>query len=213
MNTQNNTAATENNAAEGEARQEWPHRYGDMTRLQIKRGRKGEYGIVTVDCGKFFQTAFVFNEKALAVLKGAMKKARAANMDAKVWIKGPIEAVEKDGIEEDQMKVVYASDKTKYEGEAQTDDAPEAEVEDLTSIKGIGEQVAAELADAGVTTYAQLAAMTDDELVAVKDTFVKRDERYGWRAQAAEKAAAMAAKDEAAKSAPSTADLDEEIPF
>ena len=126
MADQNNTAA-DNNTQTGE-RKAWPQRFGIMTGLQIKSGRNGAFGIVTIDCVKFTQTAMVFNATALEKLK-------AAGQGAKIWVKGPIEAVERKNAEggtymEDMFKVVYAKDITPQpeaaEGDegAAEDDAP-----------------------------------------------------------------------------------------
>jgi len=115
-------------AASGEARKEWPQRFGKMTKLEVKSGRNGDYGIVTVDCGgKFTQTAFIFKADALKKAQDAASKAHAAGVQADVWMKGPIESVDRGGFTKDEMKIVYFKDNTEYDAEASAEgDAPEA---------------------------------------------------------------------------------------
>jgi len=118
-------------AASGEARKEWPQRFGKMTKLEVKSGRNGDYGIVTVDCGgKFTQTAFIFKADALKKAQDAASKAHAAGVQADVWMKGPIESVDRGGFTKDEMKIVYFKDNTEYDAEASAEgDAPEAAAE------------------------------------------------------------------------------------
>ena len=67
-----NAAQTTSTAAAAEApRANWPQRFGALKSLEVKSGRKGSYGIITLQCGKFEQTAFIFNDK---VLKKAQAK-------------------------------------------------------------------------------------------------------------------------------------------
>lgn len=64
--------------------------------------------------------------------------------------------------------------------------APLAEPDDLTKLVGVGPKLAASLAERGVTTFAQIAAWTADDLAAVdKDLkLLGRAERDAWVAQA-----------------------------
>ena len=111
-----NEASTETNAQQGP---KWPQRFGTVKRVQIKNGRKGKYAILTVDCKKFEQVAFAFSAKVVAQIE-------AAGVGANVWFKGPMEAVEgANGVETDQMKVVYFKNKSAEEA-ASNDDQPEA---------------------------------------------------------------------------------------
>lgn len=184
----------------------WPQRFGTLTKVQVKTGRRGRYAILTVDCKKFTQTAFAFGDKLIAQII-------AAGEGSKVWLKGPIEAVQRDGYSEDQMKVVYFKDKS-----AQADETAEAEAaapapvepQDLTAIKGIGEAVAAKLNAAGVETYAALAKMTDEDLDGIGAGTAKRATTADWRGQAA---ALHTAADSARLAAASTDEIDSEIPF
>ena len=132
MTNANNAARTSSNGA----RTEWPQRFGKLKSLQVKSGRNGSYGIITLDCGgKFEQTAFIFKAEALAKAEEAAKKANAAGVTADIWMKGPMEPVERDGVTRDQMKIVYIKDNTDYEAaaaegqsdEGQQDEAPVSE--------------------------------------------------------------------------------------
>lgn len=92
------------------ARTAWPQRFGTLTKLVVKQGRSGRYGLIEVNCKSFTQTAFVFNEAVL-------DRIIAAGEGASVWMKGPIEPVQRrnaDGktYSEDAYKVVYFKDKT-----------------------------------------------------------------------------------------------------
>jgi hypothetical protein len=138
MTTENNTAASE--TAAPAARAEWPQRFGKMTKLDIKTGRSGDYGIVTVDCGgKFTQTAFIFNAAALKKAQDAAVKAHAAGVQADVWMKGPIESVERGGFSKDEMKIVYFKDNTDYEASTEGD----APVADAGADAAVSEETAA----------------------------------------------------------------------
>jgi len=122
---QNEAANSDATANAGGARKEWPQRFGKMTKLDVKSGRNGDYGIITVDCGgKFTQTAFIFKAETLAKVQDAATKAHAAGVQADVWMKGPIESVDRGGFSKDEMKVVYFKDNTEYGVDG--DDKPEA---------------------------------------------------------------------------------------
>ena len=133
MTNENTSANTEASSNTGAARKEWPQRFGKMTKLDVKSGRNGDYGIVTVDCGgKFTQTAFIFKSETLKKAQDAATKAHAAGVQADVWMKGPIESVDRGGFSKDEMKVVYFKDNTEYDA-AKGDDAPEAAAGDETA--------------------------------------------------------------------------------
>jgi len=205
MNTENNTASTETNARGNGPK--WPQRFGTVKRVQIKNGRKGRYAILTVDCKKFEQVAFAFSAKVVEQIE-------AAGVGASVWFKGPMEAVEgSNGVETDQMKIVYFKNKSAETGEqpeAAEDDAPvAAEPQDLTAVKGIGAAAAEQLTAAGITNYAELAEATDEALDAAKAGMAKRATSGDWRGQAA----AMVAEAKAAAEAEANAKIDDEIPF
>ena len=130
MTNQNTVAANEasNDRQQGP---KWPQRFGTVKRVQIKNGRKGKYAILTVDCKKFEQVAFAFSAKVVAQIE-------AAGVGASVWFKGPMEAVEgPNGVETDQMKVVYFKNKSAEEasGDGEQPEAAEGE----TGTAGDGE--------------------------------------------------------------------------
>jgi hypothetical protein len=113
-----------------------------MTNVQIKTSRKGVYAIITVDCTKFEQTAFVFGAKLVEQVK-------AAGIGSQVWFKGPLEAVERKNdnggtYTEDQMKVVYFKDKTVREDAASNEAA--GEEADATADAGVSENTASDMA-------------------------------------------------------------------
>ena len=207
MTNENNTASTETNARGNGPK--WPQRFGTVKRIQIKNGRKGKYAILTVDCKKFEQVAFAFSAKVVEQIE-------AAGVGANVWFKGPMEPVEgPNGVETDQMKVVYFKNKSAETGEcdqpeAAEDDAPvAAEPQDLTAVKGIGAAAAEQLTAAGITNYAELAEASDEALDAAKAGMAKRATSGDWRGQAA----AMVAEAKAAAEAEANAKIDDEIPF
>ena len=117
--TNENTAAQNDTAASKQQGPKWPQRFGTVKRVQIKNGRKGKYAILTVDCKKFEQVAFAFTAKVVEQIE-------AAGVGASVWFKGPMEAVEgANGVETDQMKIVYFKNKS-AEAASGEDDQPEA---------------------------------------------------------------------------------------
>jgi len=117
--TNENTAAQNDTAASKQQGPKWPQRFGTVKRVQIKNGRKGKYAILTVDCKKFEQVAFAFSAKVVEQIE-------AAGVGASVWFKGPMEPVEAaNGVETDQMKIVYFKNKS-AEAAMSEDDQPEA---------------------------------------------------------------------------------------
>ena len=133
MTNANNAARTSSNGA----RTEWPQRFGKLKSLQVKSGRTGSYGIITLDCGgKFEQTAFIFKAEALAKAEEAAKKANAAGVTADIWMKGPMEPVERDGVTRDQMKIVYLKDNTDYEAAAAEGQSDEGQSDEGQSDEG-----------------------------------------------------------------------------
>ena len=211
-NANTNAARTSSNGA----RTEWPQRFGKLKSLQVKSGRNGSYGIITLDCGgKFEQTAFIFKAEALAKAEEAAKKANAAGVTADIWMKGPMEPVERDGVTRDQMKIVYIKDNTDYEAaDEQPEPAAEAapvEPQDLTVLKGIGAAVAEKLTEAGIATYAALAAATAENLDAVAKGYGARATNGDWQGQAAAQVAATEAA--AAAEAAKRDQMADEVPF
>jgi large subunit ribosomal protein L21 len=63
--------------------------------------------------------------------------------------------------------------------------APEGEGDDLTKIKGVGKVAAGQLKEQGLTTFAQLAALTDEEIARIDAAMPFSAEQIGdWREQA-----------------------------
>jgi large subunit ribosomal protein L21 len=63
--------------------------------------------------------------------------------------------------------------------------APEGEGDDLTKIKGIGKVAAGQLKEQGLTTFAQLAALTDEDIARIDAAMPFSAEQIGdWREQA-----------------------------
>ncbi|MBE1281845.1 MAG: 50S ribosomal protein L21 [Rhodobacteraceae bacterium] len=60
--------------------------------------------------------------------------------------------------------------------------APAAEGDDLTKLTGVGPAAASKLNDAGITTFAQIAALSEDEIAAIDAVKIKPE----WVEQAAE---------------------------
>ncbi|WP_299675590.1 50S ribosomal protein L21 [uncultured Roseobacter sp.] len=66
--------------------------------------------------------------------------------------------------------------------------APKAGADDLKQLSGVGPALEKKLLDAGVTTFAQIAAWTDEDVAAMDEklSFKGRIEREGWIDQAKE---------------------------
>lgn len=65
--------------------------------------------------------------------------------------------------------------------------APEGEGDKLTAIKGIGPVAAGQLREQGITTFAQLAALTDDDIERIDGAMpFSADQIRDWREQAKE---------------------------
>lgn len=67
--------------------------------------------------------------------------------------------------------------------------APEGEGDDLTAIKGIGPVAAGQLAEQGITTFAQIAALSDEDVARIDAAMpFSADQIADWREQAKEMA-------------------------
>lgn len=65
--------------------------------------------------------------------------------------------------------------------------APEGEGDDLTKIKGVGKVAAGQLNEQGITTFAQIAALSDDDVAKIDETMpFSADQISDWREQAKE---------------------------
>jgi large subunit ribosomal protein L21 len=92
-------------------------------------------------------------------------------------------------------KAKKAANPKEAEKLAGADEAPKAELgnpsepDDLKALSGVGPALEKKLHDAGVTTFAQIAAWTQDDIDAMNEklSFKGRIEREGWVEQAKEK--------------------------
>lgn len=65
--------------------------------------------------------------------------------------------------------------------------APKGEADDLTTIKGIGPVAAGQLKEQGITTFAQIAALSDDDVARIDEAMpFSADQIKDWRDQAKE---------------------------
>jgi len=65
--------------------------------------------------------------------------------------------------------------------------APAGDADDLVAIKGIGKVAAGQLKEQGITTFAQLAALTEDDIARIDEHMpFSTDQITDWRAQAKE---------------------------
>jgi large subunit ribosomal protein L21 len=75
----------------------------------------------------------------------------------------------------------------KAEATAPLFSAPEGEGNDLTAIKGVGKVAAKQLNEQGLTTFAQLAALTDEDIARIDANMpFSTDQITDWREQAKE---------------------------
>lgn len=75
----------------------------------------------------------------------------------------------------------------KAEAAAPLFSAPEGEGNDLTAIKGVGKVAAKQLNEQGLTTFAQLAALTDEDVARIDANMpFSTDQINDWREQAKE---------------------------
>ena len=164
----------------------WPQRFGTMEKMVVKTSQKTgrQFAVVTIDCKAFKQVAMVFKSEALEVLKNA-------GVGARVWVKGPMETVEKTNAkgntyEETIFKVIYAKDNSEDTGGAHDESAAEeVEPDDFTLIAGVGPKIDEAFKAAGIRTYKDLVAADDESLENAGTGFAARANTGKWLAQAA----------------------------
>ncbi|MBW3096696.1 50S ribosomal protein L21 [Pseudohoeflea coraliihabitans] len=90
-----------------------------------------------------------------------------------------------------ETKPAETAPKTETKSEAKTEtksaakSADKGKGDDLTKVKGIGPVAAGQLADHGITSFAQLAALSDDEIAKIDaDLPFSADQITDWRDQA-----------------------------
>jgi hypothetical protein len=159
MTTQNTAAAVEtssNEAAASKPKAYFFQRFGKLAKVDIRRGKKGEFARIEIDCGKFTETAFAFNDKVVQQIKDAGE-------GAQIWMKGPKEPMQRTNAKggtysEEVLKVIYFKDKTETpvaEGEAaEGDEAPAAQAEAPEAAAPVAEE----------TEAPKVAADLDDEV-------------------------------------------------
>lgn len=118
------------------------------------------------------------------ILTGGAKpsKKAAAKPDAKAEAKA-----EKADAAPKKAKAAEADDSTKASTAAPLFKAPKGKGDDLTVIKGIGPVAAKDLNEQGITTFAQLAALTDADAEKIDASMpFSTDQIKDWREQAKE---------------------------
>lgn len=184
--------------SQSNANSNWKDFFGTMS-LEVKTSSKTQkpYGVITVACNQDAEDQSKrFTRKATIFDEGILAAAKAAGDGTKVWFAGPTNKFtgkKPDGTEYNgeghtvlHFKVeggetVSAAKKAKEEV------APEPQ--DLTVLKGIGAGVAEKMNAAGIVSYSQIAAMSEEDFVALEATIggVKGAyKRYDWAGQAAQ---------------------------
>lgn len=190
----------------------WVTRFGVLESLVRREGRNGPFATFTIDCRKFKQSGIAFGDVAQDMF--------AAGIGAKVRVRGPLElrTIEKDGEFSSSMsfKAVYFQNQDSATPETDavaTEEVTEAldetaemiaaadpvDEDDLTELKGIGAKTAERLAEEGITSYAQIARLSDKEFAeldarvsAVRGTLIRNQVREAAAVQLAERENAFA---------------------
>lgn len=102
--------------------------------------------------------------------------------------KSKAEAAPKEAKAKKEAKAETASEEAKAETAAATlFKAPKGEPDDLTVIKGIGPVAAGQLNEQGITTFAQIAKLTDKDVAKIDEHMLfSADQIKDWREQAKE---------------------------
>ncbi|SLN39695.1 50S ribosomal protein L21 [Roseivivax jejudonensis] len=87
--------------------------------------------------------------------------------------------------EQSDMKARVAEDEAPAKRTAESGVA-EGAADDLKKLSGVGPALEKKLHEAGITTFAQIAAWTDADLEALDDSIRNKAEKEGWVAQAAD---------------------------
>ncbi|WP_274423252.1 50S ribosomal protein L21 [Chelativorans sp. YIM 93263] len=92
--------------------------------------------------------------------------------------------------EKSAAKKEAAPKKTESKGESAAKPlftAPKGEADDLTKLKGVGPVAAGQLKEQGITTFAQVAALTDEDVARIDEAMpFSADQINDWREQAKE---------------------------
>lgn len=116
--------------------------------------------------------------------KKASKKSTVSKEAPKVEAKAPAE--KKEAPKKEAPKKEAAAEAPKAEA-APLFAAPEGDADKLTTIKGIGPVAEGQLKEQGITTFAQIAALTDEEVAKIDENMpFSADQISDWREQAKE---------------------------
>ncbi|MEM9278887.1 MAG: 50S ribosomal protein L21 [Pseudomonadota bacterium] len=120
-------------------------------------------------------------------VKAEAPKAEAKSAPAKEAKK---EAPKKEEAPKAKVKKEAPKKEEKAETAAPLFTAPKGEADKLTDIKGIGPVAEKQLNEQGITTFAQIAALTEEEIVKIDEYMpFSADQIKDWQAQAKEKTA------------------------
>ena len=131
---------------------------------------------------------------AKAALDGIARQQGSAGVDIGAMAEAPVEeaVAEATPAEAAPVEAPAAEEAPAANGEAVAAPlftAPEGEGDDLTQIKGIGPVAMGQLKEQGVTTFAQIAALSDDDVKRIDEAMPFSAEQISdWRSQAAEMA-------------------------
>ena len=148
--------------------------------------------ILATGAGKSKATAAVGTGSVAASVKAEIEGRYAMNKTDQAEMARRVEAGE---AEEKSAKPVKKETKSDAVAKAKDAGAPKAEKakpageDDLKELSGVGPALEKKLHDAGVTSFAQIAAWTEDDVAAMNEklSFKGRIEREGWVEQAQDK--------------------------
>lgn len=110
---------------------------------------------------------------ARAALDGIARQQGSAGVDLGAMAEAPVEAAIAGEAANDVAAPLFT--------------APEGEGDDLTQIKGIGPVAMGQLNEQGITTFAQVAALSDDDIKRIDENMpFSADQITDWRSQAGE---------------------------
>jgi len=120
--------------------------------------------------------------------KAAPKKAAPAKEETKPAAEKKAEAPKKEEAKKDAPKKEAPKKEAAADTAAPLFTAPSGDADKLTDIKGIGPVAERQLNEQGITTFAQIAALTEDEIVKIDEYMpFSADQIKDWQAQAKEK--------------------------
>ncbi len=121
------------------------------------------------------------------LLDGAKPSKKAAAKPAEKSSAKTEAAPEKAKKEAAPKKAEPKAEKEKAKSAAPLFKAPEGEGDDLTKVKGIGPVAAGQLKEQGLTSFAQLAALSDEDVARIDEAMpFSADQIKDWREQAKE---------------------------